>query len=346
MNLRTGVPLLAVLYVNMVGAARVQGSEYSTIDCVHATTTAALSINTPGQTVGYCLIGGYPQAFVRQPDGLLSTFAADAYGTEAVDINDNGETVGWYTDVNNLSHAFTLSSAGLTKFDVPGADQTIPVGINASGVIGGWSLTNGVVQGFTRDALGNIRTFKDLNFIASEVLGLNDLGDTVGYAQDSAGIHGFVQDAQGNVTLFDAPGSDPTQGTYATAINSNGLIVGRSVNSRTRSQGFIRSASGTFTTFSAHGAGSNGYAGTFPESINDSGEIAGYGLTSGFINFAFTSSDGSAPVTFQDPSAVTSMAREGTISVRISSNNRVVGYYVDAAGSTHGFLRNALPPDR
>jgi hypothetical protein len=51
MILRTGVPLLAVLYLNIVGPARMQGSEYTTIDCARATTTAALSINTPGQTV-------------------------------------------------------------------------------------------------------------------------------------------------------------------------------------------------------------------------------------------------------------------------------------------------------
>jgi hypothetical protein len=69
-----------------------------------------------------------------------------------------------------------------------------------------------------------------------------------------------------------------------------GAIAGHYTDARNVNRGFVRSPGGAFTTFDVPGAGTNAGSGfgTYPESINDAGEITGHytdaqGLNHGFL---------------------------------------------------------------
>jgi len=326
------------------------GSEFTTVDCPGSTSTVAVSLNAQGQIVGACTIGRTSVGFLRSPNGEFRTVsvAVSPSGTGLVDISDAGIMIGSYQDASGIIHGFTFDGITVSSFALAGVTFTLPVGINSSGVVAGYSLTYGdsgppVGQGFVRDTQGVITTFQVPNFTYTQAAAINESGEIVGFGSNSAGNHGFIRDAEGNFTIFDVPGSDPVQGTFPASVNNNGQITGWWGDSRTASHGFTRDALGNFTTFSAHGAGLNNFEGTFPASINDSGEVTGYGITSGNDDFSFTQSGLADPVKFQDPSGSPPNGF-GTQAIKINSSGQIVGAYYDSSGRIHGFIRNVLPP--
>jgi uncharacterized membrane protein len=134
----------------------------------------------------------------------------------------------------------------VTTIDVPGAINTFPFGINASGVIVGRYLTSGgTTHGFVRTAADEVCTvdypgtsftiagvtnvctldFPGANFTAAS--GINDQGDITGwYTLPGSGVrHGFLLKAgEAEATSFDPPGSVFTN---AVGLNDRGDIVGR-----------------------------------------------------------------------------------------------------------------------
>jgi hypothetical protein len=101
--------------------------------------------------------------------------------------------------------------------------------------------------------------------------------------------------------------------------------------------GFLRSASGAFTTFSAPGAGTAPNQGTLPESINAAGAITG-GYFKANVNHAFVRSAGGVITQFQAPGAGTA-AGQGTVGLAINAAGAIAGYYVDPTNVIHAFLR-------
>jgi hypothetical protein len=67
-----------------------------------------------------------------------------------------------------------------------------------------------------------------------------------------------------------------------------GAVTGAFIDSNNVFQGYSRSPQGTYTTFSAKGAGTGAYQGTRPSTNNLEGDVAGWwldptGLTHGFV---------------------------------------------------------------
>src|SRR5207247_818208 len=61
--------------------------------------------------------------------------------TAPFDINNRGQIVGDYTDVNGTSHGFLLDKATFTTIDPPGSVFTQAIGINAAGrIVGDFEL--------------------------------------------------------------------------------------------------------------------------------------------------------------------------------------------------------------
>jgi hypothetical protein len=90
--------------------------------------------------------------------------------------------------------------------------------------------------------------------------------------------------------------------------------------------GFVRDSDGTITTFDA------GPIGTFPQSINPSGEITGYCADLSFMDHGFLRDHDGNITTFNvglnNPTFPTSINEKGVIT----------GFYSDSSAMTHGFV--------
>jgi hypothetical protein len=197
---------------------------------------------------------------------------------------------------------------------------TFPTAINARSEIAGHCVDSiAVAHGFVRDARGRITVFDAPGAGSQQRQGtfvndINNVGMIVGYFIDSNRVHhGFVRDPNGAFTRLDAPGAGrglqppvmahpellSGQGTLATSLNDGGTITGYFIDAKNARHGFLRDKFGAFRTFDVTGSG-----GTFPESINNLGEIAG---------------------TYEDPPEV-------------FNNERMHSY---KSGAVHGFVRDA-----
>ena len=156
-----------------------------------------------------------------------------------------------------------------------------------------------------------------------------------------------ARSADSEFSTFDAPGAGATPGsgwgTFSSDINNRGTITGYYIDSKNVNHGFVRSASGEFTTFDAPGASIAAASGdgTFPESINAAGAITGHytdakGLYHGFLR----GPDGEF-TTFDAPGAGTKRGSGfGTFPTSINDGGTIAGYYIDANDITHGFMRS------
>ena len=242
-----------------------------------AAITRALSINSSGVVTGDYLEAGVGHGFVRAVDGTITSFDVPDAGqqaTEPVSINAQGVIAGYYVDQLGHPHGFVRTTDGaITTFEVPGAIATIAFGINDKGdIVGGW--TDSLGHGFVRSAKGKITSFDvPEGALGTEGDAINKKGVITGYYLDQADrAHGYIRQPDGTFTTFDAAGTDTVPG----AINAKGTVVGDyDVNVSQHVQGFSRSPSGKLKTIKQ--PNSNG--GTFANSINIDGVVAGYFLT-------------------------------------------------------------------
>jgi hypothetical protein len=140
--------------------------------------------------------------------------------------------------------------------------------------------------------------------------------------------------AGGQIITFDPPGSS---GTFAESINSRGEVVGGFSDSNNQTtQGFLRAADGTITTFFAPWANTapNVPLGTWAASINTRGEITGIYVDASFAQRGFVrTQDG----TF---SRVDGPGAGNTNPNSINSRGEITGSF-NASFFTHGFVRAA-----
>jgi hypothetical protein len=255
--------------------------------------TLPLSVNNEGTIAGqYQDANDVYHAFVRRPDGHITTFeapgagSAPGQGTEVADINSEGVTVGLYIDSRNVAHGFFRSPAGtLTSFDAPNAGTgpgqgTAPSPSTALGPLG--VLTGqyvdgqGVYHGLVRQRTGAIISFDPPGSTSTFSEGINLQGTVVGTFGDSNFVgHGFVRKANGEITSFDVPGA--LSNTNALDITPFGVITGYWSDSNNVYHGFIRYPNAAILKFDVPGAGSvpQSAQGTLPMAINFWGEIAG-----------------------------------------------------------------------
>lgn len=125
-------------------------SELNVPTGVNPGTIIAQGINAAGQVVGSYGqdIAAGATAFLRQPDGTITTFRVDDVPTAARGINNNGIIAGWLVTPNG-TEGFVGNSSGFQLLDVPGSTQTIAEGLNNAGQVTGNFL----------DAAGNTHGF-------------------------------------------------------------------------------------------------------------------------------------------------------------------------------------------
>jgi probable HAF family extracellular repeat protein len=135
-------------------------------------------------------------------------------------------------------HGFVYSNGSFTTLDAPGAlaSSTDANGINNAGQIVGAFLDNSSIgHGFLYTA-GLFTTIEVPGALYTAAFGINDAEQIVGLFGDSAGTHGFV-DTGGSFTEFDVPGSSSS--TWAYGINNAGQIVGYFQSNSGGFQGFL-----------------------------------------------------------------------------------------------------------
>jgi probable HAF family extracellular repeat protein len=219
-------------------------------------------------------------------------------------------------------------------FDIPGASNTVPLSINADGVIVGRCRIGGLVHGFVRDPMGNF-TIIDVpgaNFTVAAAL--NNRGDIVGMygvPTSSTGRHGYLL-KDGVFSTFDPPGSTFTN---ALGINDRGDVVGRYAVGNQPEHGFLLQ-DGRFTTLDVPGATRTDAFG-----INDREEVVGGFLTTDGHSQIFVFSDGAYSMIV--PPGQNVSLDKGAINAR----GDIVGQYCDAlfpcsfGAGLHGFLYSA-----
>jgi hypothetical protein len=109
-------------------------------------------------------------------------------------------------------------------------------------------------------------------------------------------------------------------------------------------RGYVRVFDGTFRLFDVPGAGTGSGPGTFPETINEQGDITGQYLDASGVNHGFLRGRHGAITNFDVPGAGTGSG-QGTIPLFNDAADAITGYYIDASGVYHGFLRTS-PCDR
>jgi hypothetical protein len=178
---------------------------------------------------------------------------------------------------------------------------------------------------------------------------INDAGDIAGVYLTAPNVaHGFVRTvANGTATFatFDAPGAGTSlnQGTFPASINTAGDVAGMYFDAKNAYHGFVRAAAtGAITAFDVPGAPTSiGHRGTLPISMNMGGDIAGFSVDTNNVRHGFvrTVANGTATfATFDAPGAGTGPT-QGTVPLSIDTAGNITGFYKDANGTFHGFVR-------
>jgi hypothetical protein len=333
--------------------------------CNHIRTAVALCLAA-------CALGESVPALTVQP--VVRTFEAPGagrngttqQGTVGIGINDFGVIAGITRDALDVRHGFLRHPNGtFTLFNHPDAGSgpfqgTRVGGLNALGAVAGtFRDANDFDHPFVRDTNGTFTTISFPNLLGGNAWAINLWGTVVGnypnLTDDQSVLlhyHAFALAPTGAITLFDPPGSTNTEIPTAAAINNAGAITGDywvcSADLTSCSvHGFVRMPNGKYRVFDIPDAGPDGYSGqgTFPQGINDLGEVSGlYGdansVYHGFVRTALGSiTTFDVPTTCTNANPPTACAFEGTYAGGINLVGTIVGSYYGEDGVPHGFWR-------
>ena len=170
--------------------------DFIEIDVTAAVDTMPLGINNADNFVGTVVLGdGTQPAFVSLRGNVTMFAVPDATATLAYQLNRFAQIVGYYVDLEGVSHGYMRDTAGNLTYpiDVAGATGTILFGNNdANWVVGRYTDAAGVSHGLFFITPDDIVTFDYPGAIYTSLNGINRSGFICGYYLDAAGIfHGI-----------------------------------------------------------------------------------------------------------------------------------------------------------
>ena len=263
-------------------------------------------------------------------------------------INDEGVIAGYFGSgaQGHPNQGYLLlppyGQGSYVNENFPGSVQTQVTGLNNRGVtVGFWSSMNTASMnnnnfGFV-DADGHFRnadypTGSPASPPVDQLLGVNDSDVAVGFYTDANGTnHGYEYNI--NTTRFTRVLDPSATGASLTAaaINDRGDVAGLYTNPATgNTDGFLLSH-GQFTDLAVPGASA-----TMALGVSNSHEVVGtytVGSGSSAQTHGFTWRAGRGFSTVDDPHGM------GTTTINgVNDFGQLVGFYVDSAGNTDGFV--------
>jgi hypothetical protein len=242
------------------------------------------------------------------------------------------------------------------------------------------------IQAYIVDSKGHVTAFKPPGASSDGEYSTDILADgtALGYFNATTGVwRGFIRDNAGNFTIFDAPkagidGTGETAGTFVSAANDKGDIVGWSVDDNKVAHAYLRSSNGHFKLLqlakkqkSAHAYCVNKkdtVGGTYYDveghnhgflrdhkgnvttidingatliqvsGVNANGDATGYYQGSDQVQHGFVRLADGTISSVDAPDAGGTSGK-GTLAQSINDAGVVAGYYQDSNGHRHGFVR-------
>jgi uncharacterized membrane protein len=249
-------------------------------------------------------------------------------------VNNAGDMVGGYSDIDGPGHSFMLSEGAFINIDPPGAISAVAYGINDSKQFVG-SYRDGELKdhGFLFDGVNYVEIAYPG---ASRTVpnGINNNGEIVGQCDFPRGASGGFLLKDGVYTTLKPPKNNGP--ALLTGINNPGSIVGIASGGGPVSYYGFRYGNGEFKPIEFPDA----YI-TVPNGLNDNGVIVGYFVARNPVTKLYETSC-FAFVNYRTqrirfPGALNEMECLG-----INNSGQVVGYYNDSRHLAHGFL---ITPD-
>ena len=341
--------------------------------------TVALAIDQAGDVAGvYEDANKAFHAYVRSASGKMSEFDGptgngEPQATIPIGFDTAGDLAGIYVDGAGSVHGFLRSAAGtVTSIDVPysgpaeagSVGYTIPTFIDAAGDVAGvYTDANEVPHGFVLPAGGKITTIPDpVSFsgpgatVPGVVYVTESQAGVAGTFVDVQGaIHGFVVPTGGGMVIIDAPGASTgvvvasvEAGTAITAIDNSGNVGGLYLDSNSLAHGFVRSASGAFSTFDAPttGASRGIFPFSYPFQFDTAGDLTGVYLDGNDVAHEFVRSSNGTISYFDAPDAspmpISMQKRLARITQHTKIGSRLQTFAHKRFGNVKAFKGNVL----
>jgi hypothetical protein len=145
-------------------------------------------------------------------------------GTHATGINKFTSIVGWYGDPNRSIHGFKrFSNGGYNTLDFPGAQATMPAGINDSGTIVGTISDSTGSHGFILSNGKWAKVDYPGTSGVTQLLGISDGNVILGLSTSTESGFTFIYTNGQFKVISD---SKAAGGVFANGIAANGLITG------------------------------------------------------------------------------------------------------------------------
>jgi hypothetical protein len=280
---------------------------FETLDNAHDVTfNQLLGINNKGLIAGYFGSGaqGHPnKGYLLHPPYGQHNYTKENFPhsvqTQVTGLNDNGVTVGFWSSMNTAS--MTNNNFGFWEQNGKFHNANFPTGDAASPPV-------------------------------DQLLGVNDHDVAVGFWTDAQGNnHGYEYNIKTHRYSTVTDPNAPSASLTAAAINKHGDVAGFYTNPSTgNTDGFLK-VGRTFIDLAVPGASS-----TMALGVNDHDEVVGtytVGSGSSAVMHGFTWKPGKGFTTVDDPHGI------GTTTINgVNNAGDLVGFYVDAAGNTDGFL--------
>ncbi|MGA9796757.1 MAG: hypothetical protein WBQ17_14625 [Rhizomicrobium sp.] len=210
-----------------------------------ATGTEFDAINNHGVIAGEIHSSSGTSAFVRAPNGTLTTFSVGKTATGVSGINDSGVVAGGYAvGWGDNTKAFIRQPDGTIETFHIGSHGTAISSINKAGdVVGNYMDKYHNSHPFLRTASGKVTKFDIPNAITGHAIKITDQGSVVGSYNDSlSNTYGFLVSPSGNVSTFDLPSAESS---WIANVNNNLTVTGGTVSAKTVTRGYLMSVTGS-----------------------------------------------------------------------------------------------------